>query len=166
MTNRDSLELGRRAEDLFVATAQKRGWTVTPAPKEADIHEHWDFEIRKDGYARKVEVKAMKRESRNDESLNQGWVWIEFRNVRGEVGWLFGKANWIAFETADSFLIIDRHDLYQHVRRTVDREAKVESARDAKYKTYTRKGRPDQIAQIRLDDLRKIKLEEWEKSAG
>jgi hypothetical protein len=108
----------------------------------------------------------MKRESRIDESLNQEWVWIEFRNVRGEVGWLFGKANWIAFETADSFLIIDRHDLYQHVRRAVDREAKVETAREAKYKTYTRKGRPDQIAQIRLEDLRKIKLEEWGKAEG
>lgn len=166
MSNHDSFQLGRRAEELFVATAQKRGWTVAPAPKEADIHEHWDFEIRKDGYTRKVEVKAMKRENRNDETLNPEWVWIEFRNVRGEVGWLFGKANWIAFETADSFLIIDRHDLYQHVRRAVDREAKVESAREAKYKTYTRKGRPDQIAQIRLDDLRKIKLEEWGKSAG
>jgi hypothetical protein len=162
-THHDSFVLGRRAEELFVATAHSRGWTVTPAPKEADIHEHWDFEIRKDGYARKVEVKAMKREKRNDENLNPEWVWIEFRNVRGEVGWLFGKANWIAFETVDSFLIIDRHDLYQHVRRVVDRDAKVESARDAKYKTYTRKGRPDQITQIRLDDLKKIKLEEWMK---
>lgn len=163
MTHHDSLSMGRRAEDLFVATAQKRGWTVTPAPKEADIHEHWDFEIVKDGYVRKVEVKAMKREKRGDEMLNPEWVWIEFRNVRGEVGWLFGKANWIAFETADSFLIIDRHDLYQHVRRAVDRETKVESAREAKYKTYTRAGRPDQIAQIRLDDLKKIKKEEWSK---
>lgn len=90
-------------------------------------------------------------------------VWIEFRNVRGEVGWLFGKANWIAFETADSFLIIDRHDLYQLVRRVVDREAKVESAREAKYKTYTRKDHPDQIAQVRMDDLRKIRKEEWSK---
>jgi hypothetical protein len=163
VTHHDSFQLGRRAEELFVATAQKRGWTVTHAPKEADIHEHWDFEIVKDGYKRKVEVKAMKREKRGDETLNPEWVWIEFRNVRGEVGWLFGKANWIAFETAASFLIIDRHDLYQHVRRAVDRDAQVESARDAKYKTYTRKGRPDQIAQIRLDDLKKIKLDEWEK---
>ena len=166
MTNRDSFQLGRRAEELFVVTAHSRGWSVTPASKEADIHEHWDFEIVKDGYKRKVEVKAMKRESRGDESLNQEWVWIEFRNVRGEVGWLFGKANWIVFETADSFLIIDRHDYYQHVRRAVDREAKVESAREAKYKTYTRKGRPDQIAQIRLEDLRKVKLEEWGKAEG
>lgn len=162
-TYHDSFQLGRRAEEAFSVTAQKRGWTVAPAPREADIHEHWDFEIRKDGYARKVEVKAMKRESRGDETLNPEWVWIEFRNVRGEVGWLFGKANWIAFETADSFLMVDRHDLYQFVRRAVDRETKVASAREAKYKTYTRKGRPDQIAQIRLEDLRKLKKEEWPK---
>jgi len=163
LTNHDSFRLGRRAEDLFVAVAQKRGWTATPAPREADIHEHWDFEIVKDGYARKVEVKAMKRESRGDEALNPEWVWIEFRNVRGEVGWLFGKANWIAFETVDSFLIVDRHNLFQFVRRAVDRNVKVESAAEARYKTYTRKGRPDQIAQVRLEDLRKIKKEEWKK---
>jgi hypothetical protein len=162
-THHDSLSMGRRAEELFAATAQKRGWTVTPAPRDANIYEHWDFEIVKDGYKRKVEVKAAKREKRTDESLNQEWVWIEFRNVRGEAGWLFGKANWIAFETQDPFLIVDRHDLYQLVRRVVDRETQVESAREAKYKTYTRTGRPDQIAQVRLDDLRKIKKEEWAK---
>ncbi len=164
MTNHDSFQLGRRAEASFAALAATRGWTVTPAPQEADIHEHWDFEIRKDGYARKVEVKAAKREKRNDETLNHDWVWIEFRNVKGEAGWLFGKANWIAFETADSFLIVDRHDLFQLVRRTVDRETQVASARDAKYKAYTRAGRPDQIAQIRLEDLRKIKKDEWNKA--
>ncbi len=160
----DSLALGRRAEELFVTAAQRQGWRATHAPKEADIHEHWDFEIVKDGYRRKVEVKAMKREKRTDETMSGEWVWIEFRNVRGEAGWLFGKANWIAFETENSFVIVDRHDLYQLVRRVVDRQAKVESAREAKYKTYTRKGRPDQIAQVRMEDIRKIKINEWEKT--
>jgi hypothetical protein len=163
-SHHDSLTLGRRAEERFAAIAQREGWSVVHAPKEADIHEHWDFEIQKDGYKRKVEVKAMKREKRTDESMNQDWVWIEFRNVRGEAGWLFGKANWIAFETEDSFVIVDRHDLYQLVRRVVDRQAKVESAREAKYKTYTRKGRPDQIAQIRMEDIWRIKINEWEKT--
>ena len=45
----------------------------------------------------------------------------------------------------------------------MDRQVSVESAREAKYKTYTRAGRPDQIAQVRLDDLRRIKKEEWTK---
>ena len=160
---RDSLELGRRAEELFVTLAQREGWSVTPASKDANIHEHWDFEIVKDGYRRKVEVKALKRQSRGDDALNQDWVWIEFRNVRGEAGWLFGKSNWIAFETETSFLIVDRHDLYQLVRRVVDRTASVGSAKDAKYKTYTRAGRPDQIAQVQLSDIQKVKKLEWEK---
>jgi hypothetical protein len=159
----DSFELGRRAEELFVTLAQREGWTVTPALQEANIHEHWDFEIVKDGYKRKVEVKAMKREYRSAESLNQNWVWIEFRNVRGEAGWLFGKSNWIAFETETAFVIVDRHDLYQLVRRVVDREATVRLAKEAKYKTYTRAGRPDQIAQVQLSDIQKIQKMEWGK---
>ncbi|MEW6031207.1 MAG: hypothetical protein ACOYZ8_04935 [Chloroflexota bacterium] len=162
-THHDSLALGRRAEELFATAAQREGWDVVHAPKEADIHDHWDFEIVKDGYNRKVEVKAMKREKRTDETMSGEWVWIEFRNVRGEAGWLFGKANWIAFETEDSFVIVDRHDLYQLVRRVVDRDTKVGSARDAKYKTYTRTGRPDQIAQVRLGDLEKIQIARWRK---
>ena len=164
--HRDSLELGRRAEALFVSIAKREGWTVTPASKDADIHEHWDFEIAKDGYRRKVEVKSMKREHRSAESLNQNWVWIEFRNVRGEAGWLFGKSNWIAFETETSFVIIDRHDLYQLVRRIVDRGTTVSAAKDAKYKTYTRNGRPDQIAQVQLSDIQKIKKLEWGKETA
>jgi len=160
----DSFELGRRAEELFVVIAQREGWTVTPAPKEANIHEHWDFEIVKEAYKRRVEVKALKRQSRGDESLDQAWVWIEFRNVRGEAGWLFGKSNWIAFETEAAFVIVDRHDLYQLVRRVVDRETTVRSAKEAKYKTYTRQGRPDQIAQVQLSDIQKIKKLEWLKS--
>jgi hypothetical protein len=37
------------------------------------------------------------------------------------------------------------------------------SAKDAKYKTYTRAGRPDQIAQVQLADLQKIGTQEWKK---
>lgn len=162
-TPNDSLALGRRAEEWFISLARREGWTVTPAPREANMHEHWDFEIVKDNYHRKVEVKALKRQSRSDAALNQDWVWIEFRNVRGEAGWLFGKSNWIAFETERTFLIVDRHDLYQLVRRIVDRKASVDSAKEAKYKTYTRAGRPDQIAQVQLADIRKIRKLEWEK---
>lgn len=157
--------MGRRAEESFAAIARREGWTVVRAPKEADIHEHWDFEIEKKGYKRKVEVKSMKREHRSADAPNPDWVWIEFRNVRGEAGWLFGKANWIAFETVDSFLIVDRHDLYQLARRLVDRKTKASSASEAKYKAYTRAGRPDMIAQVQLADIRKIKLYEWEKQA-
>jgi hypothetical protein len=85
--------------------------------------------------------------------------------VRGEAGWLFGKSNWIAFETEISFVIVDRHDLYQLVRRVVDRETSVNSARDAKYKTYTRAGRPDQIAQVQLSDIQRIRKLEWGKNS-
>lgn len=59
---------------------------------------------------------------------------------------------------------MDRHDLYQLVRRVVDRETTVRSAKEAKYKTYTRQGRPDQIAQVQLSDIQKIKKLEWLKS--
>jgi hypothetical protein len=164
MTQRvEPSEMGHRAEVLFTTIAKRRGWSVASAPREANIHEHWDFAIEQNGYRRKVEVKALKRAARGDEKMNEGWVWIELRNVRGEAGWLFGKSNWIAFETEAAFIIVDRHDLYQLVRRVVDRESKAKTARTAKYKVYTRKGRPDQIAQVRLDDILNIKIEEWGK---
>jgi hypothetical protein len=164
MTRRiEPAEMGRRAEGLFARLAQRRGWLVVPAPRDADIREHWDFELNKDGRKLKVEVKALKRSARRDDQMNEEWVWIEFRNVRGEIGWLFGKADWIAFETEASFVIVKRLDLYELVRKIVDRTTKAETTEEAKYKTYTRKGRADEITQIQLADILKIKMDEWAK---
>ena len=43
------------------------------------------------------------------------WMWLEFKKNFGQEGWLYGKANFIAFETRESFVIASRKKLLQWV---------------------------------------------------
>ena len=82
---KDSLELGEKAERLFVEIARQAGWQVSPSSKDENIDEHWDFQIAKDAEDFKVEVKSIKRINRNDSESQSNYTWVELRNVRGEI---------------------------------------------------------------------------------
>ncbi|MCA2000438.1 MAG: hypothetical protein LDL51_01095 [Chloroflexi bacterium] len=160
---KDSLELGERAEALFAAIARGEGWRVSPSLREENIAQHWDFEIVKGAERFKVEVKSAKRLRRADDELRTEFVWVELKNVRGEVGWLFGKADLIAFETADSFLFVRRLDLLRVVNSKVNLVAKVSRPLDALYKIYRREGRKDKLTLLPVADIEEIKWMEWRK---
>jgi hypothetical protein len=52
----------------------------------------------------KFDVKGIKRDTRHG-NLNTKIVWTESKNVRGNPGWLYGKADYIAFEKTDNLLL-------------------------------------------------------------
>ncbi len=155
---KDSLELGETAESQFAELARQKGWQVTKAPGRRDRDEHWDFLIQKGKQKFRVDVKARKRISRRDAALQDHWVWIELHGVRkDDPGWLYGgKADLIAFETKDSFVIARRADLIALVEKLADLNCIVARPVDAKYKVYSRPGRPDRITLIELEKLRSI----------
>jgi hypothetical protein len=158
---KDSLELGQSAESRFASAAQRRGWIVVEASKDGNIEGHYDYEISKDSQHLKVDVKSKKRVSRND-GTQDDLVWVEFRSVRNTKGWLFGSADLIAFENQNGFKIVERKALVKLINRLVDvGGVKVKSPEDALYKTYTRKGRPDQMTLIKATDLDPILWDEW-----
>jgi len=95
---KDSLEIGEHAEDLFILMAVRSGWKVSASSQTENIEEHWDFLIEKGEIQYKVEVKGQKRINRKDNKEQNDFVWVELQNVRGKAGWLFGKADLIAFE--------------------------------------------------------------------
>jgi hypothetical protein len=160
---KDSLELGERAEKLFAEMAQKLGWQVSPSSRDENIGEHWDFQIAKGGENFKVEVKSSKRIHRNDNEAQAKFIWVELRNVRGEIGWLFGKADLIAFEKQTMFIFVKRLDLLAVVNKKVNLVAKVKQANDALYKIYTRDGRKDKLTLLPASDVEEIKFMEWKK---
>ena len=162
---KDSLELGRRAEDAFARLALQHGFKVTPSSEKGNIDEHFDYVIERDGKRHKVDVKSIKRKSRGDAELQDEFLWVELHGVRMEdKGWLYdGKADLIAFELSKSFRIVDRLELIALVEKLVDFNAKVSSAKDALYKVYSRKSRPDLLTMIRSDDLLQLRHAEWEK---
>ena len=162
---KDSLELGENAEHLFIILAVKQGWKISTSSKDENIDEHWDYLIEKEINAFKVEVKSRKRISRSDDGLQSDLTWIEIHGVRpNDTGWLFGKADLIAFEKESSFIFIKRLDLLAVVNKKVNLVAKVKSAKDALYKIYTRDGRKDKLTLLPTSDIEEIKFMKWEKS--
>jgi hypothetical protein len=161
--NKDSLELGEKAEGLFAKMACQTGWQVSPSFKDENIHEHWDFHISKDTENFRVEAKSAKRIHRNDNEAELNYTWVELRNVRGEIGWLFGKADLIAFEKECSFNFVKRLDLLAVVNQKVNLVAKVHDPKDALYKIYTREGRKDKLTLLLTSDIEEIQFMEWKR---
>lgn len=162
---RDCLELGEKAENLFAFIAQKRGWLVTQADRTENINEHWDWLIRKDQKRYKIDVKARKRISRHDANVQDTWLWIELHGVRPtDAGWLYaGKADLLAFEQEKSFFLVSRLALVQLIDKIVDKQTIVLTAKEAKYKIYNRPGRSDSLTLIEIAKLEPIRWEEWSK---
>jgi len=155
--------MGQKAEGLFMEIALQSGWRVSASSKDENINEHWDYQITKGEENFKVEVKSTKRVNRNDSGTQVEYTWVELRNVRGEIGWLFGKADLIAFEKESSFIFVKRFDLLAVVNKKVNLVAKVHDPRDALYKIYSRDKRKDKLTLLPTREIEEIKFMEWKK---
>jgi hypothetical protein len=158
---KDSLELGERAENLFILLAVRMGWKVSISSQHENIHEHWDYLIERKTESYRVEVKSEKRLMRNEDVPQQNFIWVELKNVHGELGWLFGRADLIAFERGRTFLIITTNDLKKLVKEKVDLKSIVKNPNEALYRIYQRKGRKDKLTLLPMKDIEEIKFMEW-----
>lgn len=161
----ESQKMGESAEDLFEFLATKKTLKVEKASKKQQ-KSHIDFiltDLKNKKYF--VDVKACKKTSRISKKTNENLVWIEFKNVAGYKGWLYGDANFIAFERQSDFVIVSRLALVNLCERIVNRSNKVSFVEDALYSIYNRKGRKDEISLIKMDDiLKNTKFSIWQKS--
>ena len=139
---------GRMAEVRFVRAARNKGLLVTKATAKQDMHEHVDYwlAMNHDGKKWGVDVKG---NNLPDE------VWVEFKNVRGDDGWLYGGATIIAFDMPEEggFAIVDRDELAFFCEKHV-RDEKVTDKKHASLRKYTRQGREDVISILKLHDLK------------
>ena len=155
----ESIIEGRESEEKFYQLAQMRGFLVKPATG-MDHFDHIDFNLTSEEdegtMTAMVDVKSRKRIDRSDNDFNDEWVWIEFKNVRGKEGWIHGIADFIAFETEDSFILSYRKELCDWCLDHVDIEETVGSPQEAEYKAYSRKGKQDLIARGLREDIVKL----------
>ena len=149
----ESFKVGQQSESDFEKAANKENYIVSKATREENMFKHIDFFLGQDHFKFGVDVKARKKTNRSDSSFNDDWTWIEFKNVRGNPGWLYGEADFIGFEREDDFLLVNRQKLIEYCDEKVDLETIVDKAYNAEYKGYQRKGRKDLITRIRMDDL-------------
>ena len=145
---------GRRAEVCFKGLAARRGYTVIETSAASNMREHIDFILARDDSPDKiaVDVKARKKASRYSDEYDDENVWIEFNNVRGNPGWLYGKADKIDFERAFDFVLVDRESLQDYCEATVS-PALVRSTAEAIYKSFQREGRKDVISRVPMKDI-------------
>ena len=147
---------GYKVEDLFIEAAPKEWLFLRKANANEDMNEHWDVKFLIDGIETLIDVKAHKAEYRNGPLLKD-WFWVEFVNVRGNTGWVHGKADYIAFEYNDEFLVYNRVGIAATCLMIVDLDTVVDKASKACNVGYRRFGRKDLISKIKISDLAKPK---------
>lgn len=163
--NRGSLESGIIAENRFDRIARYKGYIVMRSTKEQDMIDHFDRVIYKDCIGpKRVEIKGLKRITFQDKFQDK-YTWIELHGINEkDQGWLYGRADIIAFERTNHFLLVDRHELINLINNIVNFNVRVENPEDALYKVYNRKERPyERSTLIELSTIEEIKMEDWEK---
>lgn len=151
----DCSKLGKEKEAEFSQLLLSMfGGEVTKASKEDDMYNHIDIIWKYKGKEYSFDIKSAKKVSRSDNIPNYEINWIELQNVRGNLGWLYGKANYIAFETFTNWLIVRRRDIINLIDlKVVDRT--ISKSKDF-YTCYQRDGRQDIIVKVPTSDLEKI----------
>jgi len=139
----DSYEYGDGAEHRFAAMVKDPVF----ASKEENINGHWD--VASNGI--KYDVKAMKKMARKDQEPTDRIHFIELRNVHGLLGWVYGDANYIAFETRAYWIVVKRTNLVYFVERITDKQPF--SDRPKPYQLYQRNGRKDIMTIVPTMDL-------------
>lgn len=135
-----AVDRGMQAEESF---RKLLGGLVTKSGKFTDRIEHYDFNV-------KFDVKKIRSV---DEFGESNYHWIELVNVTGNAGWLYGSADYIAFETVRYWIIVDILSLRKLVdKKVLDVNTEI-SPKKEPYRIYRRHGRFDKIVMVPTLDL-------------
>jgi|TARA_R100000231_G_scaffold138719_1_gene117788 hypothetical protein len=131
---------GKRAEKEYAKLYSKvNNFNNIEFPTEKeDIDEHWDVKIN----GVKIDVKAIKKD---DENIH----FVEFKNVLGKKGWLYGDADGFAFETKDYWIEVKKDDLQEMIHdKCIDKVAGWDF-----YELSNRPGAKDLFTKVKTIDL-------------
>ena len=131
---------GKRAEKEYAKLYSKvNNFNNIEFPTEKeDIDEHWDVKIN----GVKIDVKAIKKD---DENIH----FVEFKNVLGKKGWLYGDADVFAFETKDYWIEVKKDDLQEMIHdKCIDKVAGWDF-----YELSNRPGAKDLFTKVKTIDL-------------
>ena len=109
----------------------------------------------------RFDVKKIKNKKQSQE-----WLWIEFKNAKGEDGWIHGDAHFVAFERNYDFIVVNRKEMVKMLNGGKIRYDLpfVDLAKKAKYRIYKRSGKPEEITQINVKDLKSLESYQlWKK---
>lgn len=153
-----SVEEGLRAEDRFSDVAKALNHTVKAATYYQNVMQHIDlFVTSPTGTMKSFDVKGVKRISRHG-SMNDAIHWLEFQGVSGKDGWLLGKADYIALEVSDCFVLVEREQLLHFAYEKCSYEdisnpVLASYGKKETYVPYRRKDKKDSAMMIEMEDL-------------
>jgi hypothetical protein len=84
--------------------------------------------------------------------MTKDFLLIEWKGITGHDGWIWGKADLIAFERQDGFYMIPRKTLLE-LGQKLCAETWVDRREEMLYKTYGRRDRQDAVSAILLNDV-------------
>ncbi len=137
------LQKGKEKEKLFGSIFND----IIFSNKSQDINEHWDLKLEF-----KIDVKSLKKISRSDIETNEFYHFIELKNVLGKLGWLYGKADYFAFETNEYWILVSKAKLQDFISQKITKKY-VSNVDESLYCLYTRNGRKDVITMVKTIDL-------------
>jgi hypothetical protein len=148
---------GLKDENFVMEAVQHTlGGTCQKSSKNEDVYDHIDFwwDSPKKGRIG-VDVKGLKKSKRDDKEYDDSINWLEFKNVQGNIGWLYGKADYIAFKTKASILFVKLDKLRNYAEDKIKgKELVFETPKDF-YIPYQRMkyGRKDVMIKVPTSDL-------------
>lgn len=137
----------------FESIVKRAGYAIMLIPMQEKYDGKYDLILKKEERVLKVRLKAMEKFDRADDSIDDSWLWIEVDGIYGEPGWLYGKADFIAFEMKECFRVISREKLVSIIEPVMDRYFVLGRKMDVikhyllklKMPMYRRKGLKDKI---------------------
>jgi DNA-binding Lrp family transcriptional regulator len=99
----------------------------------------------------------MKKWKRENPEPTDRMHYVELRNVHGELGWLYGEADYIVFETRRYWIVVNRRSLMPYIEGLTEKDER--SAEPEVYKLYQRTGRQDLMTVVPTVDLLAISEE-------
>ena len=142
---------------IMEATSSTFGGRCWKATTRQDMYDHIDFfwETPK-GYVIGIDAKGLKKRRQKDKEYDDSIHWVEIVNVQGFHGWLYGKAEYIAFRTKKDILYVKTEKLRKWIDEKVSGKYLVYRNPSECYVPYQRYQRQDVIVKVPTEDLRSI----------
>lgn len=146
--------MGESAEEKFFNLCKSKGYSIRNATKFENMKKHYDFIVNINNEFLKVEVKAIKSRQRG-EKPDPSVIYLELFNIDGGPGWIYGNADYIAFQTSGGFAMYLRTDLIKLVDYWKDRVPFV-SKSGIDFTLYGRNNRKDLVLVLPFAEVNTI----------
>ena len=161
------IERGISIEKIFKSYAENLGYEVREASQDDNMFKHIDLILTKGGETFTVDVKARRTGTDKSKGYDDLWTVVEFKNTVGKPGWLYSKADFIAFERKDDFVCANTEELRTLCEEIVDLNDEVDSFKYAEYKVWGRRYKNYKDLMSRIEMYHITNLEKtfiWKKS--